>query len=95
MIPRRWIGCGFLMWRGSGENDGRTRKALDIHGRSEKARRLAYDGQPLGRRGFEPWPLGQEAKRALEQLTLGRKVRKKYLACKAAGEPFWLDEGNQ
>ena len=27
-------------------------------------------------------------------LTLGRKVRRKYLACKAAGEPFWLDEGN-
>ncbi len=28
-------------------------------------------------------------------LTLGRRVRRKYLACKAAGEPFWLDEGNE
>ena len=27
-------------------------------------------------------------------LTLGRRMRGKYLACKAAGEPFWLDEGN-
>ena len=28
-------------------------------------------------------------------LTLGRRVRRKYLACKASGEPFWLDEGNE
>lgn len=28
-------------------------------------------------------------------LTLGRRVRRKYRACKASGEPFWLDEGNQ
>ena len=34
-------------------------------------------------------------KMVLMNLTLGRKVRRKYLACKAAGEPFWLDEGNQ
>ena len=30
----------------------------------------------------------------LRNLTAGRKVRRKYAACKAAGEPFWLDEGN-
>ncbi len=28
-------------------------------------------------------------------LTLGRRVRKKYQACKEAGEPFWVDEGNR
>ena len=28
----------------------------------------------------------------LRNLTLGRKVRRKFLACRAAGEPFWLDE---
>lgn len=28
-------------------------------------------------------------------ITLGRAVRKKYLACKASGEPFWLDKGNE
>ena len=27
-------------------------------------------------------------------VTVGRKVRRKYLACKSASEPFWLDEGN-
>lgn len=25
-------------------------------------------------------------------LTVGRRVRKQYLACKHSGEPFWLDE---
>ncbi len=28
----------------------------------------------------------------LRNLTVGRRVRKKYLECKASGEPFWLDE---
>ena len=28
----------------------------------------------------------------LRNLTYGRRVRRKYLTCKAAGEPFWLDE---
>jgi endonuclease YncB( thermonuclease family) len=30
---------------------------------------------PLGRPGFKAWPLAEEAKRALEQLALGRQVR--------------------
>ena len=30
---------------------------------------------PLGRKGFEPWPLGEEAKTALETLALHREVR--------------------
>jgi len=30
----------------------------------------------------------------LRNLTVGRKVRRRYQECKAAGEPFWLDEGN-
>lgn len=30
---------------------------------------------PLGRKGFEPWPLGDEAKAALEALALHRRVR--------------------
>lgn len=30
---------------------------------------------PLGRKGFEPWPLGDEAKAALEALALHRQVR--------------------
>ena len=33
-------------------------------------------------------------KLVLMNLTIGRKVRRKYLACRAAGEPFWLDEDN-
>ncbi len=28
----------------------------------------------------------------LRNLTVGRRVRKKYLACKKNGEYFWLDE---
>ncbi len=31
----------------------------------------------------------------LMNLTVGRKVQKKYLTCKASGEPFWLDQGNE
>ena len=30
---------------------------------------------PLGRKGFEPWPLAGEAKAALGQLALGRELR--------------------
>lgn len=30
---------------------------------------------PLGRRGFEPWPLAVQAKKALEELTQGKSVR--------------------
>lgn len=33
---------------------------------------------PLGRKGFEPWPLGQASKQALSNLTLGRKIRLMY-----------------
>lgn len=33
---------------------------------------------PLGRKGFETWPLAETAKRALEELTLGQKVRLAY-----------------
>src|SRR5690606_18112431 len=29
---------------------------------------------PLGRDGFEPWPLGEEAKARIEDLVLGRTV---------------------
>ena len=28
----------------------------------------------------------------VHNLTVGRRVRKAYLACKRAGEPYWLDE---
>jgi hypothetical protein len=28
----------------------------------------------------------------VRNLTIGRRVRKQYLACKARGEYFWLDE---
>lgn len=28
----------------------------------------------------------------LRNLIIGSKVRRRYLACKASGEPFWLDE---
>lgn len=30
---------------------------------------------PLGRRGFQPWPLSEEAKAALEELALGQRLR--------------------
>lgn len=33
---------------------------------------------PLGRPDFEPWPLADEAKQALEELALGRRVRLAY-----------------
>lgn len=33
---------------------------------------------PLGRRGFRAWPLADEAKAALEALTLGKRVRLSY-----------------
>jgi micrococcal nuclease len=33
---------------------------------------------PLGRRGFDPWPLGDEAKRALNEIALGKTVRLMY-----------------
>ncbi|HHY48929.1 MAG TPA: thermonuclease family protein [Alphaproteobacteria bacterium] len=33
---------------------------------------------PLGRAGFEPWPLAQEAKAALEALVLGKPVELRY-----------------
>jgi len=33
---------------------------------------------PLGRAGFEPWPLADEAKAALAELTLGRELRLAY-----------------
>lgn len=31
---------------------------------------------------------------AWKNATIGRRVRRRYLAAKAAGEPFWLDRGN-
>ena len=34
---------------------------------------------PLGRRNFKAWPLGEEAKRVLEALTLGRMVHLSYV----------------
>ncbi|MDP6567229.1 MAG: thermonuclease family protein [Alphaproteobacteria bacterium] len=33
---------------------------------------------PLGRRDFQAWPLAEEAKRALEELSLGRRVELSY-----------------
>jgi len=33
---------------------------------------------PLGRKGFKAWPLGAEAKQALEGLVLGQKIHLKY-----------------
>ncbi len=33
---------------------------------------------PLGRDGFEPWPLADEAKRALEAMVMGKEVRLRY-----------------
>ena len=33
---------------------------------------------PLGRRGFRPWPLAEEAKSALAELTLGRRLLLSY-----------------
>lgn len=33
---------------------------------------------PLGRDGFEPWPLAEEAKRALEDMVLGAQVQLRY-----------------
>ena len=31
---------------------------------------------------------------AWKNLAIGSKVRKRYRAARAAGEPYWLDEGN-
>jgi endonuclease YncB( thermonuclease family) len=33
---------------------------------------------PLGRRGFDPWPLGDEAKHALDEIAFGKTVRLMY-----------------
>lgn len=33
---------------------------------------------PLGRKGFAPWPLGEEAKAALEKIALGRDAELRY-----------------
>lgn len=53
--------------------DGDTVRLAD--GRQVRLVGIQAPKLPLGRKGFKKWPLADESKLALEELTLGRKIR--------------------
>jgi len=56
--------------------DGDTLRIGD--GRQVRLVGLQAPKLPLGRKGFKPWPLGDEAKAALARLALGRRLQLAY-----------------